>query len=122
MNTTKENKVAQEAIELMVKKDHDYNHQISRDDYFPFGMLSYAQLLNMKNLRVRSLATRAEGETVYHESLRGSLLDLINYSIMAIIHLDNEDKKRDGSNKKDSLLSNSCQPNHTPPASSASYQ
>jgi hypothetical protein len=79
-----------EAILLVVKKSSDYNrtsngvgdiHLIDRGPYFPFGALSYAQMIHTKSMRFNSLV-RAElsGNIVNFEGLRDTALDLINYA------------------------------------------
>jgi len=68
-----------EAVELSFRKAQDYNDgDVTRDDYFPFGDISYLQMLWVKMMRLRSLHDKSEGANF--ESLRDTLLDMINYS------------------------------------------
>jgi hypothetical protein len=70
-----------EAGLLFMKKGQDYGTHGERDDYFPFGLQSYAQMLWVKALRLVSLA-KAPRETNF-EGVRDTLLDLISYSCFA---------------------------------------
>jgi len=77
------------AARLTLRKGQDYNRRRSdgadadgreRDEYFPFGELSYAQMVHVKSLRLRSLAlSRREGLSPQFEGLRDTALDLMNY-------------------------------------------
>jgi len=76
-----------ECAELRKKKGADYRgSDIEMKDYFPFGLLSYTQMLHTKNLRLRSLV--ANGRTPKNESVRDTLLDMINYACFAIEAID----------------------------------
>jgi len=76
---------------LTIKKGEDYNarevnsgktgHSASRDDYFPFGALSYVQMIHVKSERLKNLVTKTmNGGAPNNESLLDSTLDLINYA------------------------------------------
>ena len=80
-----------EAAELLSKKAQDYRNSnaVSLADYFPFGLKSHVQMINTKNLRLINLASTKR--TPNHESVRDTLLDLINYCNFAIQDLDGED-------------------------------
>ena len=75
-----------EAVLLCVRKSQDYNngadpadmHTIDRTGYFPFGAVSYAQMLYTKALRFNSLASQSAAPNF--EGLRDTALDLINYA------------------------------------------
>lgn len=78
------------ANKLMMMKARDYNSEtVSQDDYFPFGLQSYMQMINMKTNRLMSLTVNKG--TPNFESMRDSLLDLINYACMMYEHLEQED-------------------------------
>lgn len=71
---------------LSMKKAEDYSNgkgvdpaKIDRGNYFPFGVLSYAQMIHIKAQRFVALAPKPEGGAVY-EGLRDTALDLINYA------------------------------------------
>lgn len=78
-----------EAALLCIKKSQDYNraqadfdpHNVDRSAYFPFGTVSYAQMLHTKALRFNSLTlAEVSGEKVNFEGLRDTALDIINYA------------------------------------------
>ena len=82
--------VFKEVTELAIKKSKDYNNgngtPASRANYFPFGLLSYAQMLHTKSQRLNSLAQQDEFPN--NESIRDTLLDMINYAAFAIEAID----------------------------------
>ena len=82
--------VFKEVTELCIKKSQDYNSGNSQPDsranYFPFGLLSYAQMLHTKSQRLNSLAQ--SDKTPNNESIRDTLLDMINYATFAIEAID----------------------------------
>jgi hypothetical protein len=85
-----------EAALLCVKKSQDYNsdaalniHNIARSNYFPFGAVSYAQMLHTKSQRFNSLVQKEiEGGEANFEGLRDTALDIINYAGFYIASLD----------------------------------
>lgn len=88
-----------EAVLLTVGKDDDYNqgrgagnmHTVNRDPYFPFGLVSYAQMLHIKAERFISLA-RKGGKSQFEGAL-DTALDLINYAGFAADFLKREAAK-----------------------------
>lgn len=75
-----------EISQLRATKSADYNGSVNLKEYFPFGLTSYAQMLWVKTLRLRSLIETKS--TPNHESLRDTLKDLINYACYAIEDID----------------------------------
>ena len=72
------------AINMVTKKQADYQGVIvGLHDYFPFGDKSYVQMLHVKTQRLVSLAGKGGDPT--NESVKDSVLDLINY---AVFYLD----------------------------------
>lgn len=71
------------AMDIVVKKHEDYNTGIQLHEYFPFGDVSYVQMLYTKVLRLRSLA----GRTANFEGVEDTLKDLINYSVFYLQYL-----------------------------------
>lgn len=78
-----------EAVLLCAKKSADYNqgmghediHSVDRSSYFPFGAVSYAQMLHTKTQRFNSLVTKVlHGGEPNFEGLRDTALDIINYA------------------------------------------
>ena len=82
--------VFKEVTEIAIKKSQDYNNgqdkPESRAIYFPFGLLSYAQMIHTKSQRLNSLAKQTK--TPNNESIRDTLLDLINYACFAVEAID----------------------------------
>lgn len=82
--------VFKEVTEIAIKKSQDYNNgngqPTSRANYFPFGLLSYAQMLHTKSQRLNSLAQ--QDKTPNNESVRDTLLDMINYATFAVEAID----------------------------------
>lgn len=81
--------VLNEIQELREKKAQDYNSGIKLEEYFPFGQISYTQMIHVKSLRLRSL-TVSNKEPNY-EGIRDTLIDIINYAIFNIEALDRND-------------------------------
>lgn len=79
-----------EAYLLQARKAKDYN-VISRDAYFPLGLASFATMLNVKSMRLVSLA--AKHDTPVFESAYDTALDLINYSAFLAEWLNRQEKK-----------------------------
>jgi hypothetical protein len=63
---------------LFHRKGRDYNTDVDRDDYFPFGERSYVQMLWVKVQRMKSLALAPRG--TQFEGMMDSCLDLISYA------------------------------------------
>ena len=82
--------VFKEVTEIAIKKSQDYNNgngqPTSRAIYFPFGLLSYAQMLHIKSQRLNSLAQ--QDKLPNNESVRDTLLDMINYAAFAVEAID----------------------------------
>lgn len=76
--------VLADAALLALRKGADYHNgnqptAADRAAYFPFGVLSYAQMIHMKAMRFVSVA-RASNSTVNFESLTDTAMDIINYA------------------------------------------
>lgn len=78
-----------EAALLCARKSADYNqgmghldiHNVDRSSYFPFGAVSYAQMLHTKAQRFNSLVQKQmNGGEPNFEGLRDTALDIINYA------------------------------------------
>lgn len=73
---------------LCLKKSADYNHgkgfdphNVDRSGYFPFGTVSYAQMLHTKSQRFNALVQKIiDGGQPNFEGLRDTALDIINYA------------------------------------------
>jgi len=82
-----------EAQELRDSKAQDYQNSTIVQDYFPFGLISYVQMLWVKALRLKSLASKSGAANAVYEPIRDTLLDLINYATFAIEYLDSLSKE-----------------------------
>lgn len=77
-----------EAALLCIKKSEDYNHgkspnphDVDRSNYFPFGAVSYAQMLHTKAQRFNALVQKQlDGKESNFEGLHDTALDIINYA------------------------------------------
>lgn len=79
-----------DAALLCAKKSLDYNntetgqsvdiHNVDRSNYFPFGVVSYAQMLHTKAQRFNSLVYAGPEKSPQFEGLKDTALDIINYA------------------------------------------
>ena len=78
-----------EAALLCIAKSQDYNqtsttfdaHKVERSQYFPFGDISYAQMIYTKALRFNSIVLKnLKGSDANFEGLVDTALDIINYA------------------------------------------
>ena len=74
-------KYLQTAKELMANKNHDYG-----EAWREMRISSLTDLILMKLLRVKSIEDN-EGKTIVSEGLDANYLDIINYSIFAMIRM-----------------------------------
>jgi len=70
---------ANEAKELMLRKNHDYG-EAWRD----MRISSFTDLIIQKLLRVKQIEDN-QGKTLVSEGLEANYLDMINYSVFALI-------------------------------------
>jgi hypothetical protein len=80
----KTSQITEEALNIMTSKRSDYGH-LNLDILGFDGLIPY---LVSKVLRVYNLSSRSK--VANNESIRDSLIDIINYAIMAIIYKDIE--------------------------------
>ena len=80
-------KVQKEGLELFKKKNADYG-----DAFANYGVIGVLVRMGDKIARLQSITTKTVS-LVNSESLRDTLIDLHNYSAMAIMLLD-EDKEK----------------------------
>ena len=71
----------QTAKDLMANKNHDYG-----EAWREMRVSSLTDLILMKLLRVKSIEDN-EGKTIVSEGLDANYLDMINYSIFALIRM-----------------------------------
>ncbi len=80
--------VFRDAAKLCNEKSKDYgDRDLSRRDYHPFGHVSYQQMVHTKFLRIKSVSQQ---DAIHFESLRDSLVDMINYLGFYSAWLDEE--------------------------------
>ena len=73
-------------MELYKNKNADYGSSVN-DTYQKYGMVSYLVRMEDKLNRARTL-TQRQTQNVADEKLRDTLIDLANYTILAIMELD----------------------------------
>jgi hypothetical protein len=78
------NQIAQEAFELMEKKNHDYG-EAWRD----MRVSSLTDMILMKLLRVKQIEDN-DGQTIISEGIDANYFDMLNYAVFALIHLANK--------------------------------
>ncbi len=84
MNRTEQmQKVHQEALELFIKKNADYG-----DAFAKYGVIGV--LVRMEDKLQRCMSITKSNVTLVDERIRDTLIDLHNYSAMAIMLLDEE--------------------------------
>lgn len=70
-----------EAMQLMIKKNHDYG-EAWRD----MRISSFTDLILMRVMRIRQIEDN-QGKTLVSEGVDANLYDIINYAIFALIKL-----------------------------------
>jgi len=81
-------KVQAEGLELFERKNQDYG-----DAFANYGVIGVLVRMGDKIARLQSISTKSVS-LVDSESLRDTLIDLHNYSAMAIMLLDEDDEKK----------------------------
>jgi hypothetical protein len=76
-------KYANEAFELMLKKNHDYG-EAWRD----MRVSSLTDLILVKILRVKQIEDN-KGQTIVSEGISSNYYDMLNYAVFSLIHLSN---------------------------------
>ncbi len=94
-NTSNTNRVEEmaniqkEGLELFRKKNQDYG-----DAFANYGVIGVLVRMGDKIARLQSITTKSIS-LINSESLRDTLIDLHNYSAMAIMLLDEDKKKKE---------------------------
>jgi hypothetical protein len=83
-------KVFAKAWLMQFRKGQDYN-QHSRDAYWPFGVVSFTQMLHVKVQRLISLSSSKNHATNF-ESIEDTGYDLINYAAFMVEWLERQKK------------------------------
>lgn len=92
MNGQDFDKVVAPIRELIAKKGQDYNTKVQLGDYFPFGAVSYVQMIHLKSTRLRSLVEQ-KGQPNF-DSIKDTLQDLIAYTTFYLHWLELEELKK----------------------------
>lgn len=74
-------KYANEALELMLKKNHDYD-----EAWRSMRVSSYSDLILMKVFRTKQIEN-LKGETLVSEGIAANYMDMMNYAVFALIKL-----------------------------------
>jgi len=85
-------KYATEALELMLKKNHDYD-----EAWRSMRISSYTDLILMKLYRTKQIEGN-DGKTLISEGIDANYLDMINYSVFGLIKLaekNNEEEEQE---------------------------
>lgn len=88
-------KYAQKALELMLRKNHDYD-----EAWRAMRVSSYTDLILMKIYRTKQIEGNG-GKTLVSEGIDANYMDMINYSVFGLIKLefgDDNDSAGAGSN------------------------
>ena len=72
----------QEAKELMLAKNHDYD-----EAWRNMRMSSYTDLILMKLKRTKQIEDN-QGKTLISEGIEANYLDMINYAVLALIKIE----------------------------------
>lgn len=75
-------KYANAALNLMIAKNHDYD-----EAWRSMRITSYTDLILMKIYRTKQIEALA-GQTIVSEGVDANYMDMINYSVFALIKLD----------------------------------
>ncbi len=73
---------AQEALELMMTKNHDYD-----EAWRSMRVSSYTDLILMKIFRTKQIES-LEGDTLVSEGIDANYMDMINYSVFGLIKIE----------------------------------
>lgn len=72
---------AREALELMIRKNHDYD-----EAWRGMRVSSYADLIFMKIFRTKQIE-ELEGKTLVSEGIAANYMDMLNYAVFGLIKL-----------------------------------
>lgn len=75
-------KYAKEALELMLKKNHDYD-----EAWRSMRTTSYTDLILMKIYRTKQIESLS-GKTLVSEGIDANYMDMINYSVFGLIKIE----------------------------------
>lgn len=77
---------AEEALQLMLRKNHDYD-----EAWRSMRVTSYTDLIYMKLFRTKQIENLG-GKTLVSEGISANYMDMLNYAIFALIKLTIEEE------------------------------
>ena len=80
-------KYAKIALDLMIRKNHDYD-----EAWRSMRISSYTDLILMKLYRTKEIESN-DGRTIVSEGVDANYLDMINYSVFGLIKLDESSER-----------------------------
>lgn len=83
--------ITTEMLNLYIKKNTDYGSSVS-DTYKDFGLVSFLVRIQDKLNRLKTLSK--QDSLVKDEKIEDTLIDLANYSILALIELKLEEENK----------------------------
>ena len=89
LDSEKFENITKEMLELYKNKNSDYGSSVN-DTYKKYGMVSYLVRMEDKLNRARTLVQK-QTQNVQDEKLRDTLIDLANYTILAVMELDKKE-------------------------------
>lgn len=84
--------IALDVVELVEKKDHDYNHAF-RKSYKEYGMAAYCIRIQDKINRVKALGIDKKEQQVDNESIKDTVTDIMGYSLLMLCILEAEEEE-----------------------------
>lgn len=84
--------IALDVVELVEKKDHDYNHAF-RKSYEEYGMDAYCIRIQDKINRVKALGIDKKKQRVDNESIKDTVTDIMGYSLLMLCILKAEEEE-----------------------------
>ena len=87
MSESKFESITKEMIELYKIKNKNYGNSFSKQ-FEEYGLTSVCIRLEDKLNRLKSLNKQGKEANVDDESIRDTLIDLANYSVLAMIEID----------------------------------
>lgn len=84
--------IALDVVELVEKKDHDYNHAF-RKSYEEYGMAAYCIRIQDKINRVKALGIDKKEQLVDNESIKDTVTDIMGYSLLMLCILEAEEEE-----------------------------
>ena len=78
-------KAANEALQLMLKKNHDYN-----EAWRGMRVSSYTDFILTKIERIKEIEN-LQGDTLVSEGIDANYMDIINYAVFGVIKLNEQE-------------------------------